>query len=450
MPSRPHLLLPWVLLAGFCLTARGEQLTFLAGDRITLPATVAADRVQVEAPWGRSYTFPRSDFRRIGADPWPAEAWSEREAAAVAGGTETMRTAALWALDHGLVREATALLRTARATDPGDAGIARLVGALDQAAVPLPAPDLSKLHTGLPDSFVVAESPHITLLHQHSEPEARQRLDLLETVYSGFLLELARLGLEVPSPRTRLVSVWFSDRLDYLAYLKREGATAHLTTRGYCHPTRPLALSYDARSDTSYRRRRANLDAGRERLGAGEGAGAGVASRELDRLELVLELEWRQLDRGTAAHELVHLLVRETRLEPRPGAFPIWLHEGLAMQFEAIAGDGWAGLASPPPERLAKARTAVRPGALEPLLQDANLRAGYRAEAYGQAWSLVYTLRVHDPVRFTALIDALRLAPVDSDPRTVGTESLRKSFGATLDPLRREWGRTVVAASQLQ
>ena len=53
------------------------------------------------------------------------------------------------------------------------------------------------------------------------------------------------------------------------------------------------------------------------------------------------------INEGTAAHEIIHLLAANSGLLPRHDAFPIWLQEGLAMQFEVIRGGRWAGSAAP-------------------------------------------------------------------------------------------------------
>ena len=71
----------------------------------------------------------------------------------------------------------------------------------------------------------------------------------------------------------------------------------------------------------------------------------------LDRLEreaayrtAILDLDWRAIDLGTAAHEMIHQLAADSGLLPRHDAFPYWLHEGFAAQFEVIRGGRWAGI----------------------------------------------------------------------------------------------------------
>ena len=66
--------------------------------------------------------------------------------------------------------------------------------------------------------------------------------------------------------------------------------------------------------------------------------------REVRREELLLDLERRAIDEGTAAHEMSTCWPPTAACLPRHDAFPIWLQEGLAMQFEVVRGGRWAGI----------------------------------------------------------------------------------------------------------
>ncbi len=66
--------------------------------------------------------------------------------------------------------------------------------------------------------------------------------------------------------------------------------------------------------------------------------------REVSYRTALLDLDWRASDLGLAAHEMVHQLMADSGLVPRHDAFPNWLHEGFAAQFELIRGGRWAGI----------------------------------------------------------------------------------------------------------
>ena len=132
--------------------------------------------------------------------------------------------------------------------------------------------------------------------------------------------------------------------------------------------------------------------------------------REIHREELLLELEWRAIDEGTAAHEMIHLLAANSGLLPRHDAFPVWLQEGIAMQFEVIRGGRWAGIGRANDLRLPDWRRIQPSPRLEPLVRDQGFGRGYQRDLYAQSWSLVFFLRSRHPSRFLTFLDLLRSA----------------------------------------
>ena len=75
---------------------------------------------------------------------------------------------------------------------------------------------------------------------------------------------------------------------------------------------------------------------------------------------MLLDLDRRSIDLGTAAHEMIHQLVAESGLLPRHDAFPHWLHEGLGG---AVRGDPRGPLVgNQPGPRLAASRLAADSG----------------------------------------------------------------------------------------
>ena len=164
-------------------------------------------------------------------------------------------------------------------------------------------------------------------------------------------------------------------------------------------------------------------------------------SRDLDRRALILDLERLSLDFGVAAHETIHQLVADARLVPRHDAFPTWLHEGLAAQFEVIRGGRWAGVGRSHDLRLPDWR-ALRPSPrLAPLVRDEGFGQGYRKDLYAEAWSLVYFLRKTRPTEFTRFLDLLRSPSPEprDDLRTLAL--FRTCFGDDVSLLEGEWHR---------
>ena len=184
--------------------------------------------------------------------------------------------------------------------------------------------------------------------------------------------------------------------------------------------------------------------------------GRAEAQAILDRLDreiayrtALLDLDWRAIDLGTAAHEMIHQLAADSGLLPRHDAFPYWLHEGFAAQFEVIRGGRWAGISRAHDLRLTDWRNIRSPTRLEQLVRDAGFGRGYHRDLYAQAWALVYYLRTQRPRQFLTFIDLLRNPDIDSDGGAVlqGAKAERvftafqRAFGGDLDGIDRDWHR---------
>jgi hypothetical protein len=179
----------------------------------------------------------------------------------------------------------------------------------------------------------------------------------------------------------------------------------------------------------------------------------------LDRMEreaayrtALLDLDWRASDLGLAAHEMVHQLVWDSGLAPRHDAFPYWLHEGFAAQFELVRGGRWAGIGRANDLRLPDWRRLPAPAKLERLVRDVGFGRGYQRDLYAEAWALVYYLRTRHTAGFVTFLDLLRNPVRESDPGDDATVpsnleprgervygAFRRSFGQDLDVLERDW-----------
>jgi hypothetical protein len=402
-----------VLLVGLTTSADAELLYFVEGGKVQAPASVEGDRVRIETPDG-AYVFPKGAFRKIVPGYWPEREWPERRDAARSKGAEERFAAAWWALENGLTPEAETMLSAALDADAGHRASARMVAALDRLAGDCPDPDLDVIRSAIGGTFEVARGPHILLLHQH--PEARARVEMLERVLTTFYMMFAAQGIDLPRPRHRLVSVWFARRADYLAYLHSEDADEFRTTNGYYQPTRRLVLTFDSRGTDTDR-----------------------GTREALRARLLFDLDRRAVDDGTAAHELIHQLIETTGLAPRHANFPIWLHEGLAMQFEIIRGGRWAGVGRSHGTRLTRWRAIQPPPRLAPLVRDTGFGHGYQPDVYAQAWALVYYLRKERPREFHDYLDLLRAPDPGPDTGRWALDNFRKAFGDDLDAIQAAW-----------
>ena len=467
-----HALASGLLLFLSGVPALADLLYFRKGGEVQASTSVAGDRILIEIPEGK-YEFHREDFRKHVPGYVPAEQWPDLFRQAQSAGFRARFEAAWWAIENGLIDEAAILLRELHRENPNDAPTARMVAALGRLDRPCKDPELAEFRKTLGIATSLTQGQHIVLLHEPTgdEGEAKDRVSLLEKLITGYYLVFAAQGIELPVPSRRLILAWFADQKDYLAFLHSQNADAFATTRGYFHPTWNAVVAYDARSSDRQQEGREKAIARRAELRrfqttvdrlpprarlrvalTGESArtlGRAEALALLDRLErevrreeLLLELERRAINEGTATHELIHLLAANSGLLPRPGALPIWLQEGLAMQFEVIRGGRWAGIGRVHDIRLSDWRRIQPPPRLEPLVRDAGYGRGYQRDLYAQAWSLVYFLRSQHPGPFLTYLDLLRGPDATLSERTPSDRyftAFQRAFGPDLESLQNDW-----------
>ena len=453
---------------------RSDLIYFRKGGEAQLPATIEGVRVVLAMPDGK-IELARDDVRQIVPGFWPATEWEPRRRQARAESFEARFAAAWWAIENGLTTEVVPELRDLRASDSKHSPTVRMTNVLDRLGEPCIDPDFDRFQKALGIETRVARGPHVILLHQHSESEANERIELLERVITGYHLLFAAQGVELSVPRRRLVSAWLADQKDYLAFLRSEGAEAFATTRGYFHPTWNAVVAYDARSNEPQRTARNKLAAKRDELHRyGEMVEraparsririkvADLSARTVGRAEakallaqiddeiacetLLLDLDRRAVDLGTAAHEMIHQLANDSGLLSRHDSFPGWLHEGLAAQFEVIRGGRWAGISRAHDLRLPDWRRLQSPLKLERLVRNAGFGHGYQRDLYAQAWALVYFLRTQHPEQFLTFIDLLRSPDIggESPASKAGDrvfDAFQRAFGTDMDKLESDWHR---------
>jgi hypothetical protein len=453
-------------------SGRADLIYFRQGGDAQIPVTTEHDRVVVDTPDGK-VELSREHIRKLVPGFWPPNEWAERRRDALAGGFDARFAGVWWALENGLTDEAAAEVRALYKLNPKHGPSARMASVLARLERPCSDPSYSGFQRALGIETKVARGPHVILLHQHTDAEAEERIALLEQVIAGFYLVFASEGIELSVPRQKLVSAWFAEKRDYLAFLHAEDSDAFVSTQGYFHATWNAVVAFDARSTDRQRTGRENQAARREELRRfGEqvdGAPArsririqlgGEPSRVVGRTEaravitrlegeitgelLLLDLDRRSTDLGTAAHEMVHQLAVESGLVPRHDAFPHWMHEGLAAQFEVIRGGRWAGISRAHDLRLPDWRRIQEPLKLERLVRDAGFGRGYQRDLYAQAWALVYYLRTQRSREFLTFIDLLR-GPTDGAPDTPSAggdrifSAFQRAFGTDLDRLEKDW-----------
>ncbi len=447
---------------------RAELLYFKNGGRTQAAAAIDGQVVRVLTPAG-PFAFDRSDFRAIVPGNWPETEWPERRKQALAGSANDRFAAAWWALENGLTPEAESMLRETLAADKSHQPAGRMVAMLDRLTRPCADPNVEPLVRAVGGDPAVERGPHVILVHHLQPAEAAERVDVLERVVHTYYLIFVAKGLELRLPTRRMASLCFGDRNAYRAFLKAEHGGAFINAGGYYHPTLNTVVTFDSRTDAPLTALRQSIDARKAELADLRTAIDGMPpksrlrmtfpserprtmtrmearealarfERDVPRMELFRELDWRSIDLGTAAHEMVHQLMATSGLYHQHDDFPTWLHEGFAGQFEVIRGGRWAGVGRAHDIRLPDWRSLKPPPRLIPLVRDEGFGHGYQRDVYAKSWALVYFLRKRHPDAFITYLDLLRnpgRSPLRADERYMAP--FTTAFGSATAELERDW-----------
>ena len=418
-------------------SARADLYEFNNGGSIVAEGSRDDDVVTISLA-GRSFTFLVTDFRRIVPTEDFSTAWAKRLAEVGAGSVADRHASALWALERGHVEEAVQLIKETAKIHHNDPRAARLLALINAIQSPKGDSETARFESALNAEFDAIRTPNLLFLHQNNELAARRKAEFLERIVLAFHLEFGLRDVALELPLARMVCVEWGKRSDYVAFLKSQNAGAFDATNGFYHPTFRTMISYQSTLKSGI----APVPADKKTLGD-------PTFQDAQRRTLLKTSQKLAEDLGTAAHEMIHLLVSESGLLGEPGNAPLWLHEGLAMQYEFIEGGRWAGINRVQEYRLRDWRNLAKRPDLGGVLNDKGFGKGYKAEAYAKSWALVYYLRAAQPREFQDYLDRLRLPRFaeEGNPGQKSIELFRETYGTDLNPLERAWWEAISKVS---
>ncbi len=290
--------------------------------------------------------------------------------------------------------------------------------------------------------FRLKRTGHFVVATDVPDPIVKHLITRLETTYYAIhqFCRVNRIPIQVSSGKLEVV---FYDRLtDYQREARKLGVDPRGTYGFYCQPWN-RSVFYNIENDAQMVRLRdqvmqsrhnlehaervvANLprDVDGVRLSYPDGRTVTMSAREaqeelagnrlkLRQLENRLARYAEQFNESVIQHEAAHHVLFVGGVLVREASTPLWLTEGLAMQFEA------------PPSKVGRTPTMISPYRLDEYhraYQEGKLRnvrfvlsvrnvmtdnTNQRAIYYAQAWALVYYLRKVQPERFAAYVKAL-------------------------------------------
>jgi len=139
------------------------------------------------------------------------------------------------------------------------------------------------------------------------------------------------------------------------------------------------------------------------------------------------------LSRDTTVHEAIHQLAYNTGLHARVGQTPLWVVEGLAMQFENGGNDkSKSDINLSRLQNFQDYRPSRAAGALTDLVSSNKLFTKLPVETYSDAWMLTYYLIQTRPAKFQEYLKTLAFrAPVEYDAET-RVSDFKLAFGEDL------------------
>ncbi len=367
---------------------------------------------------------------------------------------EEVFKSAIWALKKGLVREYFAGVEKTLKLNPKHA-IARKVldykKTMDQVLPDNPA--VEKELQAVRPNFRIVKGKHFLLLTDTPEKgekgeknRATKRLELLEEVYTRFILLFLSHDVELTIPTERMKVVLFNNYADFKEYSVSLSPSL-ASASGFWEHERNVSFFFD-HSTTPLNKLLAGFSKDIDKaITDAQRARAGETVQFLQMIKLLIKIDSENGDITVVSHEATHQLAGNTGLFPRHVRVPKWVHEGLATYFEAPADAAWAGIGAVNEERLEWYRE------VEPIRELSNIdfiigdevfdyarSLGLILNAYAQAWALTHFMMENHPKEFIEYYRMVGELPPDVilSPELL-TSLFNKVFGKDRKEMELEW-----------
>lgn len=200
-------------------------------------------------------------------------------------------------------------------------------------------------------SFGRSESAHFIVLSDSDPAWVRSRLSMMEQARREFFRVARSLNLPVVPHERKLLCILIESYDDFVAYSGEHDGISAAWIAGYYSLPHNRVVFYNDVNGPAFSPRLASL-AERQRAGrvrhAGADAPTGVheardPGREAEQAMRDVERLASDFSVAKTVHETVHLLAFNTGLQSPTRAYPIWLSEGLASNFETPDTSGAFG-----------------------------------------------------------------------------------------------------------
>jgi hypothetical protein len=242
-------------------------------------------------------------------------------------------------------------------------------------------------------------------------PPGRARLyaDLLDKTSHEFESYFRVRKFSLTTVDYPLVAVVYPTKAEFFERCQADGVPTADTLRGYYHPQSNRILYFDDVADMSGQVAMQPPAPGKLSPVAVKRPGKGTPQDHYD-----AQAPIDALHRDTTVHEAIHQLAFNTGLHSRVGENPLWMVEGLAMQFEHGRPDGQALRSGKSGINLSRLqnfdnyrRERRQEGSLVQLISGEHLFRSAPVDAYSEAWMLTYYLIQTRPVKYGYYLQTL-------------------------------------------
>jgi hypothetical protein len=266
---------------------------------------------------------------------------------------------------------------------------------------------------------------------------------LFDQTAREFLQYLRIRKFQVTDPDVPLIAVVYPTREQFVAQCAKDGVNAGRTIRGYYDQRSNRVSLYDDPLEAALAAAAAKVE---PRQGASNSRETKGVSRQVEANSK--ETDSTAMSRETAIHEAIHQLAFNSGLHSRLGHNPIWVVEGLAMQFER-GQDGYVKTKTSPRVSVprleafqAYRKQGRQSGALAEMIAGDEGFKSRPLDNYGEAWLLTNYLIETRAQKFGRYLQTLAARnPLDPYPADERLRDFQASFGDDLAWLEVEYLR---------
>lgn len=249
--------------------------------------------------------------------------------------------------------------------------------------------------------------------------------ELLDRVSRQFMAYFQVRKFELLTIQYPLVAFVYPTQQQFFERCRADGIAVSETLRGYYHPQSNWIIFYDesgAAAEPQVVATTAKARPKRESAAPRESKPKAQPSKKDPVMEAHSTSSGATIEgltRETTVHEAVHQLAFNCGLHERTGEQPLWIIEGLAMQFESSMGQdssGRAAQADVNPSRLRSFAdyrvTRRQPGALVQIISDDQAFRTSPIDSYGEAWMLSHYLLQTRPAKYAEYLKMISGRPI--------------------------------------